>query len=346
MAATDARPVPRKNTAWRVYFSIRKSDGTLVTSWTGADSEESLDGGSFTDCTNEATEIGTSGCGYLDLTAAEMNADAVMIKITVTNSGALPLVMTVFPEEAGDYRADTVQVGGVSQTGGDLAVLINTLDDYVDTEIAAIKAKTDNLPSDPADASDIATSFATVNTKLDTIDDFLDTEIAAIKAKTDNLPADPADASDIAASFVTVNSKLDAIDDYVDTEVAAIKVKTDLNPADHGSVLISGNSNREVLVTGSKHIAADVHEFQPDVIDADALATSAVTEIQSGLATAAALTTVEGKIDTIDNLIDTEIATLTTEVGKIPKQGETRRYTQVASNEGNKTADVSIGAPL
>jgi hypothetical protein len=32
--------------------------------------------------------------------------------------------------------------------------------------VAAIKTKTDNLPADPADASDIATSFTTVNTKL------------------------------------------------------------------------------------------------------------------------------------------------------------------------------------
>lgn len=92
---------------------------------------------------------------------------------------------------------------------------------------SAIKTKTDNLPADPADASDIADSFVTVNSKLDAIDDYIDTEVAAIKAKTDNLPSDPADASDIAASFVTVNSKLDAIDDYVDTEVAAIKVVTD-----------------------------------------------------------------------------------------------------------------------
>jgi hypothetical protein len=55
------------------------------------------------------------------------------------------------------------------------------------TEITAIKAKTDNLPSDPADASDIASSFSAVNTKLDTIDDFLDTEVAAIKVVTDRI---------------------------------------------------------------------------------------------------------------------------------------------------------------
>jgi hypothetical protein len=57
----------------------------------------------------------------------------------------------------------------------------------VDTEVAAIKAKTDALPSDPADASDIAASFATTAATLATIAGYLDTEIAAIKAKTDQL---------------------------------------------------------------------------------------------------------------------------------------------------------------
>jgi len=65
-------------------------------------------------------------------------------------------------------------------------------------------------------------------------------------------------------------------------------------PADHtvsGSYgvrfILALNSNRTVQVTGSHHIAADVHEFQPNVITAAALAADAVTEIQSGLATSA-----------------------------------------------------------
>ena len=32
------------------------------------------------------------------------------------------------------------------------------------------------------------------------------------------------------------------------------------------------------------------------------------------------------------------------ELAKVPKSGESYRYTQLASNSGNKTADVSIGA--
>ena len=65
---------------------------------------------------------------------------------------------------------------------------VDTVDDFLDTEIAAIKAKTDNLPGDPADASDIATAFSTVNGTLATIAGYVDTEVAAIKAKTDLIP--------------------------------------------------------------------------------------------------------------------------------------------------------------
>lgn len=112
MAASDAIPVPRKNTAFRFYFAIRKpADSSLITTWTGMDSEVSLDGAAFSDCTNEATEIGTSGIGYIDLTASEMNADSVVLKVTVTNTGAVPLVFTFYPESAGDYRvADNQKV--------------------------------------------------------------------------------------------------------------------------------------------------------------------------------------------------------------------------------------------
>ena len=53
-------------------------------------------------------------------------------------------------------------------------------------------------------------------------------------------------------------------------------------------VVRSANQNQNtVAITGSQHVAADVHEFQPNVITSAALAASAVTEIQSGLATLA-----------------------------------------------------------
>jgi hypothetical protein len=124
MAATDARPVPIKNTAYRHYFHYWKTDSTMLTSITGADTEVSKDGGTFTDCTNEFTEIGTSGPGYIELTSTEMNADSVVIKSTCTNTGAVPYIYYLYPEEAGDIRANAAQLGGTTQTGRDIGASV------------------------------------------------------------------------------------------------------------------------------------------------------------------------------------------------------------------------------
>lgn len=115
MAATDALPIPKKNTAYRHYFCIRKDDGSLITNWTGADTEISQDGGTMADATNEATEIATtSGCGYIDLTAGEMNYDSIVVKVTVTNANAIPYVVALFPEESGDIRVDVTEWDGTA----------------------------------------------------------------------------------------------------------------------------------------------------------------------------------------------------------------------------------------
>lgn len=46
-------------------------------------------------------------------------------------------------------------------------ITLSTISGYVDTEVAAIKAKTDNLPTDPADASVVAGLIATAQADLD-----------------------------------------------------------------------------------------------------------------------------------------------------------------------------------
>jgi hypothetical protein len=88
----------------------------------------------------------------------------------------------------------------------------------------SITDKTGNIPADPADASDIAAAFSTVNTTLATIAGYLDTEIAAIKARTDNLPTDPADQSAVEAAITaaaaairgTDNDTLKSLSDQID----------------------------------------------------------------------------------------------------------------------------------
>lgn len=84
--------------------------------------------------------------------------------------------------------------------------------------IDAIKAKTDNLPADPADDSDIDSQLSTIDSVVD-----------AIKAKTDNLPASPA----AVGSAMTLSD--DAITSAKFDESTAFPVKS----ADNGATQIA-----------------------------------------------------------------------------------------------------------
>ena len=79
----------KKNAVFKAVFPILDADGDLVTGAAGLDSEVSIDGGTFADCTNEATEIATSsGMYYLNLTTSEMNGDVIAVIVKTTTSGA------------------------------------------------------------------------------------------------------------------------------------------------------------------------------------------------------------------------------------------------------------------
>lgn len=125
MAATDARPQPIKNTAYRVYFPILDNDGDLVVSAAGLDSEISKDGVAFADCTNEATQIGTSGTYYLDLTNDEMNADAVVIIVKTSTTNAKTTPIFLYPQEAGDIKVDVQSISGDTAVADSLEAMID-----------------------------------------------------------------------------------------------------------------------------------------------------------------------------------------------------------------------------
>lgn len=121
MASTDAKPLPIKNAAYRITFPIFDADGDLVTGATALDSEVSLDGGTFADCTNEATEIATaSGMYYLDLTAAEMNADTVVIIIKTTSSGAKTTPIVLYPATGNINNLDATISSRSSHSAADV----------------------------------------------------------------------------------------------------------------------------------------------------------------------------------------------------------------------------------
>ena len=113
MASSDATPIPKKGVAYRLTVPILDADGDLVTGAAALDSEVSKDAGTFTDCTNEATEIATSsGFYYLDLTATEMNADTVAVMVKTTTSGAKTTPIVLYPVEDGDIPVNLTQWRG------------------------------------------------------------------------------------------------------------------------------------------------------------------------------------------------------------------------------------------
>ena len=102
--------------------------------------------------------------------------------------------------------------GGVKffEAGSPATILTSGSINPTDAEtVAAIAAKTDNLPDDPAGVGDLPAAPD-------------NTGIAAIQTKTDNLPGDPAGVSDLPAA-------------PDNTGIAAIQTKTDNLPADPAS---------------------------------------------------------------------------------------------------------------
>lgn len=147
----------------------------------------------------------------IDETDSEKVLTAITNKIASVNPSLGDLTLSAIAASVVGHASFTSLASNVTAALADTNELQT---DWVnggrlDLLIDAIKAKSDNLPSDPADASDIATSFSTVSTTLATIAGYIDTEISAIKAKTDNLPASPAAVGSIPTA-AQIRAEMDA----------------------------------------------------------------------------------------------------------------------------------------
>lgn len=168
-----------------------------------------------------------------------------LVKEIVDNAGgaSAPTVVQIRQEmdtnstKLADILADTNELQ-TDDIPGALAIHDGKLD-TLDTVADAIKAKTDNLPADPASETNVNAN----ETKIDTLDTVAD----AIKAKTDNLPADPASETNVNAN----ETKIDTLDTVAD----AIKAVTD-NLPDSGALddlaLILADTGTDGVVVADK----------------------------------------------------------------------------------------------
>ncbi len=200
-------------------------------------------------------------------------------KVTIKDGTGQGEIATTSGKVDGVVLTDTVTTytGNTPQTGDcytkvdtEVASILAAVDTEIgalQTDVTAIKAKTDNLPSDPADQSliiaatdaikaDTAATLAAVDTEVASILAAVVTEVADIKAKTDNLPSDPADHSAIIAAT-----------DAITTAVAAVQADTDNIQTRLPAALVGGRMDSSVGATAA------------DVITDSAMATSAVDKI-------------------------------------------------------------------
>lgn len=82
-------------------------------------------------------------------------------------------------------------------------------------------------------------------------------------------------------------------------------------------VKVASIANNAIAAAAIASDALTNAKFANDAITAAKLHADVTTELQSGLATAAALSTLDGKVDTIDDFLDTEIASIITKIDAV-----------------------------
>jgi hypothetical protein len=313
--------------ARHIYIAIPKAGSAnhaVGADWTPAagDVKISKDGGAAANVTNLPTAIamGNSALWDFSLTATELQA--AQIVVTVSDSATKAVDDTGFEVET--YGNASAQHEADLDTPIASQASVNTIDDFLDTEVAAIKAVTDALPNAGA-----LTSLAT-QASVNTIDDFLDTEVAAIlaavdtevaaiKAVTDALP----DAG--ALTSLATQASVNTIDDFLDTEIAAIKAKTDnlpTDPADASDIAASFTTVNTKLDTIDDFLDTEVAAIKAktDNLPADPADAS---DIAATLATIAGyidteVATIIANLATVAGYLDTEIAAIKAKTDNLP----------------------------
>jgi hypothetical protein len=243
------------------FAVIKSASPDLAASgdWTPAtgDTKISKDGGNVANTSNNPSAVGGTGSVLwsITLTAAELQAAEIVIQIvdsatkaiedqtlviytygnasakilpdigsSVLNANVVQILGTTVTETVAGYLAagfkklfdvatPVLTAASVNQTGDSYA--------KVDTEIAAIKAKTDLIPASPAQEGTLSTIHGKVDSVLadtnmlqtDLVNGGrLDLLVDGIKAKTDLIPASPA----------AVGSKMDIVDAPSATGKAAL----------------------------------------------------------------------------------------------------------------------------
>jgi hypothetical protein len=284
----NALPYPIYAAPFAIVFPLLDADGDPI-SPSSPDSERSLNGDTFADCTNEATEIATStGVCYLLLTGAEMTADVVAVRIQST--GAKTTVVTLHPRKLATVHSGTAADDGsgvgdivldsaastvddfyngmvcIATIDGNIEARI--IDDYVGSTKTASVTPDWNVAVDNTDTFIIALpeGFAsyvhTVKTYSDTTIIYSDT--TTIQSDVTTLASDLAegDFSDILSRLTVTNSQVLIIK----SDTSDIKSHLTVLAANISDI----NSDTNAIFTTVSDIQSDTNKLVSDATEVDA----------------------------------------------------------------------------
>lgn len=157
---------PKKNTAFTLYFTLYKSDGTIIANPGTFTKKVSIDGAAVADITAAVTEEDTTyGQCSVVLSAAEMNGDAIWVYLVDNTANAVPFIITLYtaaytldelytlvadvPTTA-EFEARTLVAASYFDPAADTVARVTLVDTCtantdVGSKVTAIKAKTDDL---------------------------------------------------------------------------------------------------------------------------------------------------------------------------------------------------------
>jgi len=220
---------PKKNTAFTLYFTLYKNDGTIIANPGAITKKVSIDGAAVADISNAITEEDTTyGQCSVVLTTSEMNGDAIWVYIKDDTAGCVPFTATIYTagQTMDEIKAETAAI--LTDTGTTLDGKIDTIDGIVDSILA--DTGTDGVVVAAASKTGYALSAAGIQAIWDALSSALTTAGSIGKRLVDYLTGDvfgrlgaPAGAS-VSADVAAVKSDTAAV--LVDTGTSGVIVAT------------------------------------------------------------------------------------------------------------------------
>ncbi len=247
--------------------------------------------------TDTATEISATGMYTIEMTAAEMNHDLIMIKMAVAGAADTVIIIRTFTNNIDStLAANVTQIGGVAQSATDLKDLADTGYDPVTHKVQGV-VLADTCTTLTGHTPQTGDSFARLGTPAGAS---VSADIAAIEAQTDDIG--------IAGAGLTAlgDTRLANLDAAVSTRLAPAgtlatvtnltnaptvgdfnaTMKTSLNAATPASVTgavgsVTGNLGGNVTGSVGSLAAQAKADVNAEVVDA--LGVDTIAELAQGI---------------------------------------------------------------